>query len=176
ELQGFHFIMALVMGSLLLAISFAIPLMKFLADGYKNGTIKTLLDKGFSHDEAEIIANNGVIEYLNQLKMTIWPLAGYMPMWIWFITRSRVIIAGGKTNIASLIDTCGGIIQTIWISILVFVIIPKTNLPFPTAYAIFFLSDIAKLFVFEILFNKLHWWKNLTLETKNSEVISNEIQ
>ncbi|MGL5732955.1 MAG: MATE family efflux transporter [Metamycoplasmataceae bacterium] len=175
ELQGFHFIMAILMGSMLLTLSFIIPYMTFLADGYESGTIKRLILEGKTQEEAELIASQGVVEYLNQLKMTIWPLAGYMPMWIWFITRSRVIIAGGKTNIVSLIDTFGGIVQTIWISILVFIIIPNTDLPFPTAYAIFFLSDVAKLIVFETLFHKLHWWKNLTLETKSSEVIQQEV-
>jgi Na+-driven multidrug efflux pump len=108
--------------------------------------------------------------------MTIWPLAGYMPMWIWYMTRSRCISAGGKTNITSLVDASGGLVQTCWISILVFVIVPNTNLGFPAAYAIFFLSDLTKVFVFETLFYKLNWGKNLTLETKDPETISNEIK
>ncbi|MGL6125198.1 MAG: MATE family efflux transporter [Metamycoplasmataceae bacterium] len=174
ELQGFHFIMAILMGTILFSFSFIVPSMTFLADGYKNGTIERLIAIGKLPEEAEIIASAGVVEYLNQLKVTIWPLAGYMPMWIWFITRSRIIIAGGKTNIASLIDAIGGAVQTIWISILVFSIIPITNLSFPAAYTIFFVSDVTKLIVFEVLFHKLHWWKNLTLETKDSSVIVEE--
>jgi Na+-driven multidrug efflux pump len=59
---------------------------------------------------------------------------------------------------------------------LVFVIVPATNLPFPIAYVIFFLSDLTKVFVFEILFHKLNWGKNLTLETKDPETISEEAQ
>lgn len=176
ELQGFHFVMAIIMGIILFSFSFIVPSMTFLADGYKNGTIKTLINLGYSNSGAIEIANHGVVEYLKQLKMTIWPLAGYMPMWIWYLTRSRCISAGGKTNITSLIDACGGAIQTAWISLLVFVIVPNTNLPFPAAYTIFFLSDLTKVLVFEILFHKLNWWKNLTLETKDPDTISNEIQ
>ncbi len=180
ELQGFHFVMAIIMGSLLLSFSFIVPHMTFLADGYKEGTIKSLMDPngeyGFSWEVANSWATQGVSEYLNQLKMTIWPLAGYMPMWIWYITRSRCISAGGKTNITSLVDASGGLVQTCWISILVFVIVPNTGLSFPVAYAIFFLSDLTKVFVFEALFHKLNWGKNLTLETKDPETISEEIQ
>ena len=149
ELQGFHLIMALIMGSCLLVFSFIIPSMTFLADGYRQGTISSLIDKGVNMEEAIIIANQGVTEYLDLLKMTIWPLAGYMPMWIWYQTRSRCISAGGKTNITSLVDASGGVVQTCWISILVFVIVPATDLSFPIAYTIFFLSDITKVIVYE---------------------------
>ena len=176
ELQGFHFVMAIIMGSLLLGFSFIVPHMTFLADGYKEGTIQSLLDQGHSSEEAFNIASEGVVVYLDKLKMTIWPLAGYMPMWIWYMTRSRCISAGGKTNITSLVDASGGLVQTCWISILVFAIVPNTGLSFPAAYAIFFLSDLTKVFVFETLFHKLNWGKNLTLETKDPETISKEIQ
>ncbi len=176
ELQGFHLIMALIMGSCLLVFSFIIPSMTFLADGYRQGTISSLIDKGVNMEEAIIIANQGVTEYLDLLKMTIWPLAGYMPMWIWYQTRSRCISAGGKTNITSLVDASGGVVQTCWISILVFVIVPATDLSFPIAYTIFFLSDITKVIVYELLFHKLNWGKNLTLETKDPDTISNESQ
>jgi Na+-driven multidrug efflux pump len=134
------------------------------------------MEKGYNLEKATAIANNGVTEYLTLLKMTIWPLAGFMPMWIWYQTRSRCISAGGKTNITSFVDASGGVVQTCWISILVFVIVPRTNLSFPTAYAIFFLSDITKIIVYEVLFHKLNWGKNLTLETKDPETISEEAQ
>ncbi|MDK2819247.1 MAG: MATE family efflux transporter [Mycoplasmataceae bacterium] len=175
ELQGFHFIMAIIMGLCLLIFSFIIPHMTFLADGYRSGTIEWLLGEGKPYDEAALIADRGVIEYLSQLKMTIWPLAAFMPMWIWYITRSRCISAGGNTNITAGIDALTGLIQTCWISIIIWVIIPATNLPFPVAYAIFFLFDLFKVFIYDILFNKYNWAKNLTLETKTPESIVMEV-
>lgn len=177
ELQGFHFVMAIIMGSILLSFSFIIPHMNFLTDGYKQGAIDILVkDKGMSLEEATKLANEGSIVYLEQLKMTIWPLAGYMPMWIWYQTRSRCISAGGKTNITSAVDASGGGIQTCWISLMVFVIVPASNLSFPEAYTIFFVSDFIKLIVFEVLFHKLNWGKNLTLEIHDPETISQESQ
>lgn len=175
ELQGFHFVMAIIMGLCLLVFSFIIPSMTFLADGYKSGTIEWLMEEGKTYDEALKIANQGVIEYLSQLKMTIWPLAAFMPMWIWYITRSRCISAGGNTNITAGIDGIAGLFQTCWISIMIWVIIPATNITFPLAYSLFFLFDITKVFVYDILFRKYNWAKNLTLETKSPEAISNEI-
>jgi len=168
--------MALIMGSLLCAFPFIVPYMTFLTEGYQTQTIGILIANGFTELEAFAIVNDGVIAYLNNLKMTIWPLAGFMPMWIWYITRSRCISAGGKTNITALVDAIDGCVQICWISILVFIIIPNTGLSFPLAYTIFFLSDSIKLIVYEVLFYNLNWGKNLTLETKDPETISQESQ
>ncbi len=182
ELQGFHFVMSLLMGTTLLIFSFIVPYMSFLTDGYEKGVRDELMSSSnqfnqeFTLAEATKFAKEGSLVYLEQLKITIWPLAGYMPMWVWYITRSRCISAGGNTNTTSLVNASGGIIQTCWISMLVFLIICKTGMSFPTAYALFFASDFIKIFVYEILFYKLNWGKNLTLEIKDPETISLESQ
>jgi hypothetical protein len=67
--------MAFIMGGLLLSFSFIVPHMTFLAEGYKAGTIESLYEKYADNPDmiAKIpgIADDGVTEYLSQLKMTI---------------------------------------------------------------------------------------------------------
>lgn len=88
-----------------------------------------------------------------------------MPLWIWYITKKIIISSGGLTNLTSLVDTASGIIQIIWIIIINLVIVKTTPLPFPWAYALFFVSDLTKVPVFEYLYYKSTWARNLTLET-----------
>lgn len=160
ELQGFHAVVALSLGIILFSFSFAIEKMDFLADGYRLGLQEHEVSKKLTPEE---IANASSV-LLNKIKLTLWPLSWMMPFWIWYITKARLIAAGGMTKVVAMMDTFGGMIQTSWIVLINFIIIPNSHLDFPWAYAIFFLSDFIKLIIYEILYYKLNWAKNVTSE------------
>ncbi len=170
KLQGFHLTFAVVMGIIFFALSFAIEKMTFLTEGYTQQLEQTLI-KEFGQEQGVIkfkeIKESAILEYMKNLKWTLWPLSWYMPIWIWYLTKSRIISGGGKTNITSLCDTVNGFIQIGWIALINFVIVPNTGIEFAWAYALFFVSDVLKVPLFEILYYKVDWAKNITLEEKN---------
>lgn len=157
ELQGFHAIVAITLGITLFLFSFGVEKMDFLADGYRLG----LIEEGKLSPE-EIQKASQIL--LNKIKLTLWPLSWMMPFWIWYITKARLIAAGGMTKVVAIMDTCNGIFQTGWIILINFTFVPNSSLDFPWAYALFFLSDSIKLIVYEILYRKLNWAKNVTSE------------
>ena len=167
ELQGFHLLTALIMGTSLFALSFAVVHMDFLTEGYKAGLSQELAAKfpEASVQQIRDLVASGATEFLANLQITLWPLSWNMPLWIWYITKKIIISSGGLTNLTSLVDTASGIIQIIWIIIINLVIVKTTSLPFPWAYALFFVSDLTKVPVFEYLYYKSTWARNLTLET-----------
>lgn len=167
ELQGFHFIVALIMGLMLFSLSFAVEKMDFLTGGYEKELTDSLTNKmsiGQFDGDIKQTVMLGKQEFLKNLKWTLWPLAWNMPIWIWYITRSRVISSGGLTNITSLVDTIAGIVQTGWIALINYLIVKNVFIEFPWAYAMFFLSDLIKIPTFEILYRKLQWARNITSE------------
>ncbi len=165
ELEGFQTLIALIMGIVLFCLSFAVQATTSLADGYKQGVLNHLInDVGLTKENAEIIANQGVDKFLSELKYTIWPLAMFMPMFVWFVTRSRVISVGGKTNIVALTEAIFGALQIGWLCLISFVFKKQCDLQFGWAYFIFFLADIPKVFVYEFLYHKVNWVNNITIE------------
>lgn len=82
------------------------------------------------------------------------------------LTSIRIIPAGGKSNISSTWEFAFGVMQTIWLVIVVFLITPNINISpeanFPISFLIFYLSDVVKFAVYEILYNKIDWAKNIT--------------
>ena len=171
ELQGFHLCIAFLMGTLLFSLSLATEQMSFLTYGYQSSLQESLASGGtLSPAQISQIVNQGSAEFLANLKITLWPLAWNMPIWMWFLTKKIIIASGGLTNITSLIDTLAGIVQTTWIIIINLVIAKNFALAFPWAYALFFVSDIIKLPVFETLYYKANWARNVTIETETTEV------
>lgn len=167
QLQGFHLTLACILGLMLFLLSFAIEKMTFLTQGYTQQLEQSLINNyGEVEGKKEFIRikSSAIKEYMENLKWTIWPLAWNMPMWIWYITKSRIISGGGKTNVVSLVDAINGFIQIGWIALINFVIAKHTSIVFPWAYAIFFLSDLLKVPLFEILYRKIQWARNLTFE------------
>lgn len=159
RLWGFHIVLAFVLGLSLFSLSFAIPYADFLAGGYEKLLINSLTD---------IEIEKAVDYFLTNLKYVMWPLAFYMPVWVWYLTRSRCISGGGRTNLIASIIITNSIVQTAWISLIAWVIVPNNNISFVSAYALFFASDAIKIIVYEILFHKISWATNITLETKKS--------
>ncbi len=172
QLQGFHLTFAFVMGALLFSLSFAVEKMTFLTEGYlqqlKSHWIDILgQDEGLA--KYSQLRPQAIKEYMENLKWTLWPLAWNMPIWIWYITKSRIISGGGKTNVVSLFDAIANSTQIGWIAIINFVIVPHSTLAFPWAYAIFFLSDLLKIPCYEIMYRKVEWARNVTIEGSKPE-------
>ncbi|MGL4343363.1 MAG: MATE family efflux transporter [Metamycoplasmataceae bacterium] len=159
RLWGFNMTLAFVLGLTLFSLSFVIPYMNFIAEGYR---IQLQNDTSLTPSQID----SAVFYYLDQLKYVIWPLGLYIPVWVWFITRSRCISSGGRTNITSTTNFVMSINQILWISLLSFVMVPQFQIPFPAAYSIFFVFDVLKVITYEIMYHKIKWAKNLTIETK----------
>ncbi len=162
ELQGFNLTMGLVLSLILFAITWIIPYMDFLIEGYKSGLLESL--KGtVSETTANQLAQQGADYVLKQIQESLWAQIFWMPLWAWFINRSKVINAGGYSNIVSIIESFGGALQCGWIVVIgVCIHNPSTYISFPLAYGLFYLSDGFKLIIYEILFNKLNWARNIT--------------
>ncbi len=159
QLQGFHTILAAFMGMLLFFLSLGVEHMYFLADGYVIGL------KEANPLVSEAIVNDAIARFLSDLKYTLWPLAFFMPMFIWFITRNRVISSGGHTRIVATVEAIAGTVQLGWLALVGLVFNnPAHPLEFPLAYFIFFLSDVPKLFIYEILIKKVDWVRNIVHE------------
>ncbi|MGL4183618.1 MAG: MATE family efflux transporter [Metamycoplasmataceae bacterium] len=163
ELVGFHLIMAIIFGSLLLMVSFIVPYMDFLAEGYR-----LELENLEQQTGKPIDIPSAVQYYLENLKLTIIPLSYNMVIWAWFITRERSIASGGRTNLVSSINVFLNILQITWLIILTLVIVLNLGIKihFTTAYLLFFLFDFIKLFVYEIAFWKIRWARDITFESK----------
>lgn len=165
ELQGYQLVVAFIMASALFSLSFLVQYFSFLTKGYEIELTKTLEDLNkFTPDQIKEIVSNGKIAFLENLKWTLWPLAWNIPIWIWYITKSRLIGSGGMTNIVSIVDASFGALQTGWIILINFAIVSKAKIDFPWAYALFFVSDLFKIVVFEILYVKLEWARNVAHE------------
>ncbi len=156
QLQGFNMIVAFVLSSLLFILTWCIPYMTFMADGYKKELVDSLTPE--QQDAA-------VTFYLETIKETLWPLVFYMPMFIWFITRSKIVAAGGHTNIVAITEAICSCCQLGWIAIIGYGInggVTNPKLSFQVAYSIFFIADIPKLAIYEIMIKKVNWVKNIT--------------
>lgn len=161
QLLGFHLVVAVIISLLLFICSFGIEQMRFLANGYKEGLISHLEQIYYQGNINEIV-NEAVNDFMENLKFTLWPLCLFIPMFIWFITKSRIISAGGYTNVVALVEAIAGILQLGWLAIICLLISnPQNAMSFPLAYFLFFLADIPKLIVYEILYKKINWVKNI---------------
>ena len=177
QLQGFHLIVSTTMGLLLFAFSFAIEQMHFLAEGYGSGLEHNLINenKWSSVDIIEIV-NRGKSILLSTIKQTLWTLAFFMPIFLWFITRNRIMSAGGYTNLIGLVETIIGWLQIGWIVLIAKVFNSESHpLSFPLAYLIFFLTDLTRLVTYEIIYAKVNWVRNITnLDVEINNDIGNQ--
>lgn len=170
ELQGFHFLVAMFMGLCLFALSFTVVHMNYLASGYEQAL--RISYEYNSEIDIDYITKQGTKIFLENLKYTIWPLALLMAMFIWFITRNRVMSAGGYTNISAIIEALSGWAQIAWLVLICLVFNKNNTLSFPLAYFIFFLTDVVKFIIYEVIFRKVNWLRNITeIEEKNNKSI-----
>lgn len=161
ELQGFHLIVGLIIGTIAVIFSLLTEKMTFLADGY----IKELEDyyQGNPKPYMEMtkFLESAKLEFLKNIKWTLFGISIFIPLFVWFVSRDRIIAIGGLTNIVALIEALVGIFQTLWLTMICFGLV-HLNVSFAWAYFIFFLSDIPKLIVYEIVYFKVNWARNIT--------------
>lgn len=162
ELQGFHFITGWIIGLIALVISFVTFYMTFLADGYEKELIDYYsvnpIPNGFTLEQ---ILSQGRTIFLENIRNSLLGITIFIPMFVWFVSRARIISVGGKTNIVAAAEAITGLCQTAWL-ILVCLVFSPMGVSFGWAYFIFFLSDIPKCAAFEIMYQKVDWAKNIT--------------
>ncbi|MGZ9431513.1 MATE family efflux transporter [Mycoplasma sp. CB776] len=147
ELKGFHSTIALALSLLLLLFTVFIPYIDYFA--------------------AEIGKNSDTILeakklYLSQLQATLFVVVVFNPIWIWFSTSSRLIASGGRTNLASLLEFSLEIVALLWLVIITFAIKPQSlGLSLSQTYWIFFLVDLIKFLIFEIVYLKVDWARHI---------------
>lgn len=141
--------------------------MSFLANGYKQSLVNDLIKHNYSQEQINQIVHETTNLFLVNLKYTLWPLCLFMPMFIWFITRNKIISFGGHTNIVSTIETIAETLQIVWLVIICSVFNKNNTLSFPWVYFIFFLSDVVKFVIYEIVYYKIDWVKNITPNNYN---------
>ena len=148
ELKGFNTLNAMALSTLLAIFGAFVPFMSFLSASDPNKT--------------DNLAN------LIQVSHSIFVIAAFFPMWVWFTTSYRNANAGGKGHWFALADwITGGPLQLGWLAIVVFGIAPNVELcqyEFAFTYFLFFLSDFSKLLIQEILYVKYHWLNQMTNE------------
>ncbi|UWD34111.1 hypothetical protein [Mesomycoplasma molare] len=139
--------------------------MKFISGGVVIGLeeqIKDIVTLEVLNEQKELISNY----YLKEIQLTCISIAIFNPIWIIFSSSIRSMEAGGKNNLTSILQFLSGVLQIIWLSIIVFVFIPNISLDFRYEFAfyyfILFTSDLLKLIVYEIFYLKVNWAKNIT--------------
>ncbi len=163
ELQGFHFVVGLVIGLIALCFSFVTEKMNFLAEGYEKELKNYYLDQanpipnGYTLDQ---ILNQARIEFLSNIKLSLLGITVFIPLFVWFVSRRIIIAVGGLTNIVATTEAIVGGLQIVWLVIICYTF--SNLVTFPWAYFIFFLSDVPKFFVYEILYHKVNWARTLT--------------
>ncbi|MBD5422880.1 MAG: MATE family efflux transporter [Mycoplasma sp.] len=166
ELQGYHFIIGLIIGLIALIFAFTTKYMTFLSEGY----IKDLehyyslnIDTLPPGTDINQIINEGRAIFLDNIRNTLIGIVVFIPLFVWFVSRDRIISVGGLTNIAALIESIGGLIQICWL-IMIVLGLTKLDTAFAWSYFIFYISDIFKMIAYEIIYHKVNWAKNVTIE------------
>ena len=153
RLKGFNALNAIFLSCILSIFGSLIPEMTFLSAASGTENTKQLL----------------------QVSHSIYVIAVFFPIWIWFSTSYRNASTGGKGHWFSVADwIIGGPIQLAWLAVLMLVIAPNSSLmtdQFAFSYFLFFLSDFIKLIVQEVLYYKYHWENSITEEEADTEVI-----
>ncbi len=122
------------------------------------------IGKGWTPEQYEPVVKAAGQELLKNIQYNLFPLCFSMPMFIWFITRNRVISAGGLTNLVSTVEMIAGLLQLGYIALICYVFNNRAthSLSFATAYSIFFISDWLKMITYEIIYRKVNWLNNIT--------------
>lgn len=166
QLQGYHFVLGIVIGLIALIFSFTTQYMTFLSEGYiqelRNyyGQDQNLNQIPIGMNLNQII-NEGQYVFLQNIKNSLLGIVVFIPMFVWFVSRNRIISIGGKTNVVALIESIGGIFQILWLLMIVLGL-TRLNVIFTWSYFIFYISDIVKWIVYEIIYYKIDWAKNIT--------------
>ncbi|CAM9095304.1 MATE family efflux transporter [Mycoplasma marinum] len=156
RLHGFNTTIAVCATLMLIIFSFTIVKMKFLQNTAADETVGTpQYIEALKHDQL----------VLKWTKYSLWPLSIFFPWWIWFVTSKSSSVSGGRVNLVSTVDLItSGPMQLGWLAIVMYAIVPATNINFAWAYFIFFLSDIPRGIAFMVIYYKSNWARNITYE------------
>ncbi len=166
ELKGFNTSVAALYSIALLLFAIAVPHMSFLSET--------------KYDSSGAMTFDGHTNLLN-VRNTLWVIACYYPMWIWFSTSYRNGSSGGKGKSFAFTDWfVSGPLQLGWAAIIMLVLVPSSvylQNHLEMAYALFFVSDVLKLIFVELIYYKREWAFSLTTEqvaqekAKDSDII-----
>ncbi len=159
ELKGFNTSMAVLLAIALSIFAALLPYMTFFTKEQYDASGNITLDN---------------VRLLVQVQRSLWVVAIFYPMWIWFSTSYRNGSAGGKGSWFAVVDwIITGPIQLGWLAAMAFGIIPQSAFMsenFWTMYAIFYLSDFLKLIIMELLYYKTNWLHSLTGKEEQGEL------
>lgn len=160
ELKGFHTILAIFFSLLLVIIVLILPFMTSIASG-------------IGENLSEIEKIKAQQYYIKEIQLTLLVIAFMNPIWMWFVTSSKLVSSGGKTNLAATMEILSEIIVISWAAIVCLSIVPATGMSLSMAYFIFFLADFIKLIIYESVFLRVDWashiddYKSKRLAIKN---------
>ncbi len=160
QLQGYHLVIGTIIGLIALIFCFITVYMIFLAGGYEK-EIKEFYEGKLSIDQINELLDKGRKVFLTNIRNTLLGITVFIPMFVWFVSRSRIIAVGGLTNTVGIVEAISGILQIGWLCMICFGLV-KLNVSFSWAYFIFFLADIPKCVAYEIVYHKVDWAKNIT--------------
>ncbi|WGI36536.1 MATE family efflux transporter [Mesomycoplasma lagogenitalium] len=142
ELKGFHTTVALLLSIILIIFALIIPKIDYFSSAIKELDAKKI--------------------YLNEIRNTLFVVAFFNPLWIWYVTSDRLIASGGRTNLAAFLEFILEAVSLIWLIIIALVIVPNNeHLSLWHTYWIFFALDFLKIFIFEIIFIKVDWARHI---------------
>ncbi|QKT05442.1 MATE family efflux transporter [Mycoplasma sp. OR1901] len=174
ELKGFHVVLASVLSSIFGFVIIFIPYMSFLSNGIQENVQNNLRAEGIT--DATIIAKEKALAsyyYLKEVQLTSISIAVFNPTWIFFATSVRILETGGRNNVTGIVVFVTGVLQMAWLALISYLMVPNTlnSLKYPVGffYFIFYLSDLVKMFVIEILYIKLDWLRNITKVYNNKK-------
>ncbi|MDD1359549.1 MATE family efflux transporter [Metamycoplasma hyosynoviae] len=94
------------------------------------------------------------------------------PLWCWFYTAAALIRSGGRTYLGSVTMLITNMLSFAWLVIVLFAIVKfNPTISLPLAYFIFYIFDIIRFIIFEIVLRKSNWKQNITLETSENPQI-----
>ncbi|MDQ0513729.1 Na+-driven multidrug efflux pump [Mycoplasmoides fastidiosum] len=168
KVMGINFLVALSLTIATALLIYILTLIPGFASGVHISAYNYMVNvKHASEAEATATAWKAEAFYLNHLRETVWVAAVYNPIWMLLLTTLRIIGSGGRSNIVSLANMISGILQIVWLAIIVYAILPysstlRENLALSTV--LFYASDIIKWGGFELMKLKMQWIRNLNVE------------
>lgn len=151
ELKGFNTLMAIISGLLVALVAAFVPSMTFLVN------------------VSDINVDTGA--QLREVRNTLFVVAMFFPLWIWYTTSYRNSVSGGKSFWGSFGDWFLNLIQIGWAWIVMVWMKDHSNTlkeNFWLAYSIFYLFDFTKLIWQEFTYKLVDWAQPITNEVSSN--------
>lgn len=168
KLRGFNVTFAFVFTLILTLLVIMIPYFSFFSKGVFDFVYQKQILKGSSVIEATQNAQKAAEFYLLQIQITCISIVIFNPFWMLFITTSRIISSGGRTNLMSTVDF---LVQFFLIFLVIFLSFAlkdiiynlfESYLVLGILYFLFFAIETPiKLVINEFIFRKVKWAKKL---------------